>query len=85
MHQDDAKLIDLRDMYTEQLAMDEYEMNVILVDSITNFLKRYNQYNNFDYVLGYSIGGGILLAKDTFNITSEVLAAMNLEYQNNKE
>jgi len=57
-------------------------MNVVLVDSITNFLHRYNQYHNYDYVLGYSVGGGILLAKDTFNITGQVLDAMNEEYLN---
>ena len=78
------KLIDLRDSYSEQLAAEEYDMNVILVDSITNFLKRYNLYHNYDYVLGYSKGGGILLAKDTFDITSEVLSSMNQEY-NQKE
>jgi len=80
--EEQQKLIDLRDTYTEQLAMDEYEMNVVLVDSITNFLQRYNLYHNYDYVLGYSKGGGILLAKDTFNITAEILTAMNEEYFN---
>ncbi len=80
--EEQQRLIDLRDKYTEQLSMEEYEMNVVLVDSITNFLKRYNQYHNYDYVLGYSKGGGILLAKDTFNITQEVLSAMNMEYFN---
>jgi len=80
--EEQQSLIDLRDRYTEQLAAEEYEMNVVLVDSITNFLHRYNQYHNYDYVLGYSVGGGILLAKDTFNITGQVLDAMNEEYLN---
>lgn len=79
------KLIDLRDKYSDQLAMEEYEMNVILVDSITNFLQRYNVQHNYDYVLGYTKGGGILLAKDTFDITQVVLAAMNNEYLNKQE
>lgn len=78
--EEQQKLIDLRDKYTEQLALEEYDMNIILVDSITNFLKRYNLQHNYDYVLGYSKGGGILLAKDTFNITNEVLSVMNREY-----
>ena len=67
-----------------RIALERFcdEMNVILVDSITNFLNRYNLQHNYDYVLGYSKGGGILLAKDTFNITDQVLAAMNEAYTN---
>lgn len=80
--EEQQKLIDLQDNYSEELASEEYEMNVILVDSITNFLERYNVNHDYDYVLGYSRGGGILLAKDTFDITDEVLSAMNMEYSN---
>ncbi len=78
--EEQQKIIELRDKYTEQIAQEEYEMNIVLVDSITNFLERYNSQHNYDYVLGYSKGGGILLAKDTFNITPEVLSAMNQEF-----
>ena len=74
------KLVDLRDSYRDQIAREEYNMNIVLVDSITNFLRRYNLHFNYDYILGYSHGGGILLAKDTFNITDEVIESMNREY-----
>lgn len=78
------KLIDLRDRYTEELSKSEYEMNLQIIDSIDVFLKRYNEQQGYDYILGYSKGSGILLAKDTLDITSDVLEKLNEEYESKK-
>jgi outer membrane protein len=81
------ELYQLQDQYSAELAQKEMEMNVIILDSIRNYLKRMNISANFDYVLSYNSMGNILLAKDTFDITSQVIQGLNLEYagKNNEE
>jgi outer membrane protein len=78
--QEQQKIVDLRDKYSADLQQQEYELNVMLLDSVTNFLKRYNTKYRFDYILGYNKGGSIFLANDTLNITNDVIKEINKEY-----
>ncbi|MEI6750307.1 MAG: OmpH family outer membrane protein [Bacteroidales bacterium] len=78
--QEQQKIVDLRDRYSADLQQQEYELNVMLLDSVTNFLKRYNARYKFDYILGYNKGGNIFLANDTLNITSDVIREINQEF-----
>jgi outer membrane protein len=79
------QLIDLRDQYTEELSRSEYDMNLQILDSIDVFLKRYNQEYGYDYILGYSKGSGILYAKDTLDITGDVIRKLNESYSSGKD
>ena len=60
-------------------------MNLRLLDTITNFLKRYNEIYKFDYILTYKMAGDILIANDTLDITNDVLKTLNKEYQERKK
>lgn len=74
------ELYKLQEKYSMELSRKEIEMNMILLDSIRKFLGRYNSSANFDYVLSYNDNGGILFAKDTFDITPQVIQGINNEY-----
>lgn len=74
------ELYELQEKYTADLAQKEFEMNVILLDSIRNYLNRINKTYEFDYILSYNTAGNILLANDTFDITEQVLDGLNKEY-----
>jgi outer membrane protein len=78
------ELMELRDRYTDEIAEKEYRMNERFVDSVYSFLERYNRQYGYDYILGYSRGSGILNAKDTLDITRDVLLLMNAEYESKK-
>jgi len=71
--------------YTQQVADQEMNMNLRLVDSVTTFLKRFNRQYKFDYIMGYKMGGEILIANDTLDITKSVLDELNTEYQRRKK
>lgn len=75
------KIYDLQDKYSNDLAQKEYEMNMTLLDSIRNYLKRMNATSKYDYVLNYNTSGSVLLARDTFDITEIVLQGLNKEYK----
>jgi outer membrane protein len=78
-------LMQKKERFTQQVAEQEMNMNLRLVDSITVFLKRFNRQYQFDYIMGFKTGGEILVANDTMDITSSVIAALNAEYQQNKK
>jgi len=75
------ELYELQDQYTAELAQKEYEINIIIVDSVRNYLKRINDKYNYDYILSFNEAGNILLAKDTFDITNMVVRGLNAEYE----
>jgi outer membrane protein len=80
LKEEGKRLYDLNQEYSSRLSQEEGKMNRVFVDSIDNFLKRYNKKFRFDYILGYSRGGGLLFANDTLDITKDVLNGLNREY-----
>jgi outer membrane protein len=74
------ELYQLQDQYTAELSQKEFEMNVVLLDSVKNYLNRLNEVYNYDYILSFNNAGNILFAKDTFDITDQVLEGLNKEY-----
>lgn len=84
------KLYELRERYSNQIAEQEYGHNLVLVDSLNNFLERYNKKAHFDYIFSYSKGGNLLVANDSLDITSTIMKLINSEYsasnlKNNKK
>jgi len=81
LQQEQQKIYELRDRYAAELQKSEMDMNVALLDSVMNFLGRYNQKYKFDYILGFTKGGNILYANDTLDITKNVIEELNAEYR----
>lgn len=80
LQQEQQKIYELRDRYAAELQKSEMDMNVALLDSVMNFLDRYNKKYKFDYILGFTKGGNILYANDTLDITKNVIIELNAEY-----
>lgn len=78
-------IIEKKDRFTQQIANQELNMNLRLLDTVTNFLKRYNKTYKFDYILTYKSAGDILIANDTLDITNDVLKSLNKEYIERKK
>lgn len=80
LQQNQQKIYELRDRYAAELQQSEMDMNVALIDSVMNFLKRYNDKYKFDYILGFTKGGNILYANDTLDVTNDVIKELNSAY-----
>lgn len=78
------KLYELREKYSNELARKEFDMNQLLLDSLNNFLDRYNKKTKFDYIFSYNKGGSILTANDSLDLTDEVLQLLNAEFEKKK-
>lgn len=80
--QKEQDLYDLSQEYSNQLANEEIGKNQVYIDSVLNFLERFNKNYHFDYILNYSAGANILIANDTFDITPQVIKGLNEEWLN---
>jgi len=80
LQQNQQKIYALRDRYSAELQQSQMDMNVAFIDSVMNFLKRYNEKYKFDYILGFTKGGNIFYANDTLDITKDVIKELNAAY-----
>ncbi|HOW30103.1 MAG TPA: OmpH family outer membrane protein [Bacteroidales bacterium] len=80
LQQNQQSILELRDRYAAELQQNQIDMNIVVLDSVMNFLKRYNDKYKFDYILGFTKGGNILYANDTLDITNSVIKELNEQY-----
>jgi len=74
------KIIEMQESYSIELAQAEMVVNLVLLDSVTNFLNRFNHEHNFDYILGYNKAGNIFLTNPEYDLTDIVVEGLNTEY-----
>ena len=78
--EEQQKIYELQNQYSAELAELEMQVNIMLLDSVTNFLERYNRLSNYDYILGHNPGSNLLLKNPRYNITKQVIEGLNNEY-----
>ncbi|MEI6455024.1 MAG: OmpH family outer membrane protein [bacterium] len=83
--QKQQSLMEKKDRYTQLVAEQELNMNLRLLDTVTNFLKRYNTKFNYDFIMGFKKGGEILLPNESLDITNDALKAINDDYNSRKK
>ena len=74
-------LVAYRDQSAQALGQEEAKKNEELYKNIRSYIEKYNKDNNFEYVLGYSLGGGILFANPSLDVTQNILDGLNKEYK----
>lgn len=74
-------LIAYRDRSAQTLAQEEADKNEELYEMIHQYIEKYNKENEYEFVLGYSKGGGILFANSDLNVTQKILDGLNKEYK----
>ena len=52
---------------------------------LNQYLKKFNKTRNYNFVLGFQKGGGILFANDSLNITKDVVEGLNKEFLEEKK
>lgn len=85
LKKEEQELYKLQQKYSKQYADQTRGMNKKLIDTLRNFLDRYNKSSNFDYILARSTtNNNILYSNDSLEITSQIIDKLNKEYQKNK-
>ena len=73
-------LMSYRDQSAQSLAMEEASKNEQLYKNIREYITKYNKENDYEYVLGYSLGGGILFANPSLDVSKKIIEGLNKEY-----
>jgi outer membrane protein len=74
-------LLAYRERAAQGLAGEEQKKNEELYNRIAEYLRKQNKQNKYEFVLGYTKGGGILFADQSLDATSRILAGLNEEYK----
>ena len=82
---EEQDLMSITQQYQNEIGLKEMQLQQIIVDSVTNYLQRYNVDSKYDYILSYTAGTTILVANDSLDITNHVLKALNTEYEKNSK
>ncbi|HXB12214.1 MAG TPA: OmpH family outer membrane protein [Bacteroidia bacterium] len=65
----------------EDLVNEAKEKNQKILDKVLNYVTQYNKSKHYDYVLTYSSAHGpIIYANNSMDITRDILAGLNKEY-----
>ncbi|GAB3039480.1 OmpH/Skp family outer membrane protein [Spirosoma pulveris] len=81
LQKEQQDILAFRERAAQGLATEEQDKNKQLYDQIYEYLKKENATNKYEFVLGYTKGGGILFADPSGDRTSKILAGLNKEYQ----
>ncbi|MCX6213448.1 OmpH family outer membrane protein [Spirosoma sp.] len=81
LQKEQQDILAFRERAAQGLASEEQDKNKQLYDQIYEYLKKENATNKYEFVLGYTKGGGILFADPSGDRTSKILAGLNKEYQ----
>ncbi|NIJ55946.1 OmpH family outer membrane protein [Dyadobacter arcticus] len=74
-------LVAYRDQSAQALGQQEAKKNEELYRNIRSYIDKYNKDNGYEFVLGYSLGGGILFANPSLDVTQKILDGLNKEYK----
>lgn len=81
LQKEQQDILAYRERAAQNLANEEQTKNKQLYDQIYDYLNKINAQNKYEFVLGYSKGGGILYANPAADQTKTILAGLNKEYQ----
>ncbi|MDD2277713.1 MAG: OmpH family outer membrane protein [Bacteroidales bacterium] len=80
----EQELYAYRDELRMRFAEEEQVMLRKIQYSITDFTKKFNQDRGYEVILSGSFGGPLLYGHPSIDITKEVIAGLNKEYQESK-
>ena len=81
LRQKQQNLMQYQQQLSQQLAQEQDNMNSQIYDKVSDYLKNYGHDKKLNLVLTYTKGSGVLYANDSLNITDEVIAGLNQQYQ----
>lgn len=74
------ELEDLEQKLGQDIMQENQKLNMQLADTVTNFLKQYNADGRYHIILSNNAHDNILQAADSYDITAEVIEALNARY-----
>ena len=74
------ELQELEAKLTEDIMIENQKLNMQLADTLTNFLKEFNADGRYHVILSNNAKDNVLMAAESYNITNEIINALNARY-----
>ena len=74
-------LEDLEAKLSQDIMVENQELNIRLADSLQAFLRDFNADGRFQIILSNNAKDNVLMATEGYDVTSEVIAGMNERYK----
>ncbi|CAN5452386.1 hypothetical protein BH23BAC1_BH23BAC1_17350 [soil metagenome] len=74
-------LMKYQETLSQDIMLEENKINNELYNKVSEYLNDYGKKNNYQLVLTYQKGSGVLYANDGLNITQEVVKGLNDTYK----
>lgn len=75
------ELQELEAKLTQEIMLENQDLNIQLADSLTNFLKVFNADGRYQMILSNQGRDNVLMADKAYDITSEVIDGLNARYK----
>lgn len=75
------ELQDLEAKLTQEIMVENQNLNMQLADTLTNYLKEFNADGRFHMILANTAKDNILMAAEGYDITAEVIEGLNARYK----
>ncbi len=79
------KLVDYERVIKEQIRKQDEELASKILAKVNDFLKRYGKQKGYTIILAATQMGNVAYTNESFDVTDEVLAALNVEYDKMKK
>jgi len=67
----------------QAIAQESQTLNDSIINKVIEFVKDYGKTNSFNFILGSNEAGSVLYGKESYDLTQEILAALNEGYTKN--
>lgn len=81
----EMQLQELNQKLSGQLMQEQERVTKDLRENISNFLQEYNKTKGYKIILSNTMGASVLYSEKSVNITKDVVAALNVNYEKNKK
>lgn len=75
------ELQELEAKLTQEIMLENQELNMQLADTLTSYLKEFNADGRFHMILSNNGKDNVLMAAEGYDITNEVIDALNARYK----
>lgn len=76
-------VVQYNEAVTSKYKEEEDKMLQGVLNQVNSFVEKYGKEKGYDIILGTTLSGSMLYGENTMDITDEVLAELNKNYQNN--
>lgn len=85
LRQREAELQELNQKLSNELMGEQEKVTKELRENISSFLQEYNKSKGYKLILSNTLGASVLYSEKSVNITRDVVAALNKNYEANKK